>query len=112
MLYTVQYNTAHDLFYFINKHPTVTRQLEEFLYIRKEHVENNLFVKYNGQMANFNKVIKLLKFKSAANIHCFQWEAQSRDRPKKISQQNAFSRFAPPIGNNANSLQIWTLKAL
>ena len=46
-------------------YPTLTRQLGEFLYIRKERVENNLFVKYYMRMANFNKVIKLLKFKSA-----------------------------------------------
>ena len=40
-------------------YPTVTRQLLEFLYIRKEHVEHNFFVKYYVQMANFNKVIKV-----------------------------------------------------
>ena len=33
-------------------------------------------------MASFHKVIKLLKFKSAANLHCFQWEAQSRARDR------------------------------
>ena len=32
-------------------------------YIRKEHVENNLFVKYYVRMANFNKVIKGFKYK-------------------------------------------------
>ena len=37
-------------------YPTVTRQLGEFLYIRKEHVEHNLFVKYYVRMANFNKI--------------------------------------------------------
>ena len=33
---------------------------------------------YTGQspMASFHKVIKLLKFKSAANLHCLQWKAQ------------------------------------
>ena len=40
-------------------YPTVTHQLEEFLYILKEHVENNSFVKYYVRMANFNKVIKV-----------------------------------------------------
>ena len=31
-------------------------------------------------MVSFHKVINLLKFKSAANLHCFQWKAQSRER--------------------------------
>ena len=39
-----------------------------FLYSRKEHVENNLFVKYYVRMANFNKVIKVLNLKSAVNL--------------------------------------------
>ena len=30
-------------------------------------------------MVSLHKVIKLLKFKSAANLHCFQWKAQSRE---------------------------------
>ena len=51
-------------------YPTVTRQLEEFLYILKEHVENNLFVKYYLRMANFNKVINGLNIKSTV---CLQW---------------------------------------
>ena len=38
-----------------------------------------------------NKVIELLKFKSAANLNCFQWEAESRDRPKEISQNRMHS---------------------
>ena len=44
------------------------------------NVKNNLFLKSYGPMASFHKVIKLLKFKSAANLHCFQWKAQSRER--------------------------------
>ena len=32
------------------------------------------------KVKNFHKVKKLLKFKSAANLHCFQWKAQSRER--------------------------------
>ena len=43
-------------------------------------VKSNLFLKSYGPMASFHKVIKLLKFNSAANLHCFQWEAQSRER--------------------------------
>ena len=38
-------------------------------------------------MASFHKVIKLLKFKSPANLHCFQWKAQWRER---ILLQNLF----------------------
>ena len=47
---------------------TVTRQFGEFLYIRKVHVENNLFVKYYMWMANFNKVINILNIKSVVNL--------------------------------------------
>ena len=61
-------------------YPTVTRQLEEFLYILKEHVENNSFVKYYVPMANFNKVIKVLNIKSAVSLQWIHWEAQSRQR--------------------------------
>ena len=49
-------------------YPTITRQFGEFLYIRKEHVENNLFLEYYVRMANFNKVIKVLNIKSAVNL--------------------------------------------
>ena len=49
-------------------YPTVRRQFGEFLYIRKEHVENNLFVKYYMRMSNYNKVIKVLNIKSAVNL--------------------------------------------
>ena len=31
-------------------------------------------------MASFHKVIMLLKFKSAANLLCVEWSAQSRER--------------------------------
>ena len=47
-----------------------TPKLEKFLYILKEHVENNLFVKYYVRMANFNKVIKVLNIKSVVSL---QW---------------------------------------
>ena len=68
-------------------------------------------------MASFHRVIKLLNLKSAANLHCFQWEAQSKERillknPIRSLSLSLSLSIAPPIGNNANSLQIWTLKAL
>ena len=49
-------------------YPTVTRQFGEFLYIRKDYVENNLFVKYYMRMANFNKVIKVLNIKFECDL--------------------------------------------
>ena len=48
--------------------PPVTCKFGEVLYIRKEHVENSMFVKYYVRMANFNKVIKVLNIKSAVNL--------------------------------------------
>ena len=42
-----------------------------FLYIRKEHDENNLFAKFYMRIANFHRIKELLKSKSAANFHCF-----------------------------------------
>ena len=86
---------------------TVTRQLGEYLYIRIENVENNLFVKSYVRMANFNKVIKLLKL----NLQriCIVQIKIAHSVAKSFSV--GFS-IAPPNGNNANSLQIWTLKAL
>ena len=86
-------------------YPTVTRQLGEFLYNRIEHVEYNLFVQYYVRMANFNKVIKLLKFKSAANLQCFQMGSATERQTEDFATKCALS-IAPPIGNNANSLQI------
>ena len=46
----------------------------------KDYVKNDLFLKSYGPMASFHKVIKLLKFKSPANLLCFEWKAQSRER--------------------------------
>ena len=43
-------------------------------------------------MASLHKVIKLLKFKSAA----IQWKAQSRVSDRMRSQQNALSRLRLP----------------
>ena len=40
---------------------------------------SSLLVKEYVPLAHINKVIKLLKFKSAVNLQCFQWEAQSRE---------------------------------
>ena len=37
---------------------------------RKEHIENNLFLKYYLRMANFNKVIKVLNINSAVSLQC------------------------------------------
>ena len=71
----------------------VSNQIGKFLYGRKEYVKNNLFLKSYGPMASFHKVIKLLKFKFAANLHCFQWKMQ----PNEISQQNALSRLHLPL---------------
>ena len=66
------YDAPVDCEFMTNKghYPTVPRQLEEVLYILKEHVENNLFVKYYVRMANFNKVINVLNIKSALSL---QW---------------------------------------
>ena len=72
-------------------YPTVARQLGEFLYICKEHVENNLFVKYYVRMTNFNKVTELLKFKS----HCFQWEAQI-ERVHSVAKSPSVGLSIPP----------------
>ena len=47
-------------------------------------------------MASFHKVIKLLKFKSEANLHCFQWKAQSREH---ILKQNLI-RSRSPYGDH------------
>ena len=55
------------------------------LIYRKEYVKTNLFLQSYGPMASFHKVIKLLKFKSAGTLHCFQWEAQSTARSNEIS---------------------------
>ena len=40
----------------------------------------SLLVKYYVPLAHINKVIKLLKFKSAMNLQCLWWEGQSRER--------------------------------
>ena len=54
-------------------------------------------------MASFHKVIKLLKFKSAANICIFSNGRRNRESAFwcEISFGRALS-IAPPIGNNAN----------
>ena len=57
-------------------------------------------------MASFHKVIKLLKFKSAVNLHCFQWEAQSSERNSVAKSHSIALSIAPSIESNANSLQI------
>ena len=51
------------------QYPIVSHQIGKFLYGRKEYAKDNLFLKSYGPMASFHKVIKLLKLKSAANLH-------------------------------------------
>ena len=61
-------------------------------------------------MASYHKVIKLLKFKSAAKFALFPMGgAIERAIEWDFATECALS-IAPPIGNNANSL--WTFKAL
>ena len=43
----------------------------KFLYNSKGLDVINLLVKYYVLLAHFNKVIKLIKFKSAVNLQCF-----------------------------------------
>ena len=78
--------------------PTVTRQLEEVLYVLKEDVENNSFVKYYVRMANFNKVIKVLNIKSAVSLQWTPMGKRNRDNALRgISQSNALSRLHFPL---------------
>ena len=51
----------------------------KFLYNSKGLDVISSLVKYYVPLAHFNKVIKLLKFKSAVNLQCFCWKTQSRE---------------------------------
>ena len=80
----------------------------KFLYNSKGLERISLLVKYYLHLAHFNKVIKLLKFKSAVFLMGGAIERE-RERERafycEISFGGALS-IAPPIRNTANSLQI------
>ena len=79
-------------------YPTVTSQFGEFSYIRKEHVENNLFVKYYVRVANFNKVIMVLNIKSAVNLLLTSARGANRDNAFDCEIfLSAFSRLRFPL---------------
>ena len=63
-------------------------------------------------MASFHKVIKLLKLKSAANMLCSNGRRNRESSTERDFATECALSIAPSIGNNANSLQILTLKAL
>ena len=93
-------------------YPTVTRQLGEFLYIFKEHVENNLFVKYYVWMANFNKVIKVIKTNKYKIVMDSNGKRNRNNALNNILQSNALSRLRLALKSIANSLQTLYLKPL
>ena len=67
-------------------------------------------MKYKNQkteeLFSINKVITLLKFKSAVNLPCFYLEAQSRERDSTRFRNRIRSLDCAFIRNTANSLQI------
>ena len=98
-------------------YPTVTHQTSYFLYSRKEHVKNSLFLKYYVPMANFNKVVKVFKYKICSEfaIDC-NGKAQSRVRDNSLNGISncvvSISRFALELMSITNSLKISYLKPL
>ena len=80
----------------------------KFLYNSKGLDVISLLVKYYGPMAHINKVIKLLKFKSAINLQCFLMGG-AIERAQfycDISHSVALSRLRLPLRNTADLLQI------
>ena len=94
-------------------YPTVRRQLKEFLYILKEYVENNSFVKYYERIVNFNKVIKGLNIKSAVSLQWTGMETngkRNRDNAlngTSILQSNALSRITLDCVSHWSPLQTY-----
>ena len=58
-------------------------------------------IKKLKELFRINKVITLLKFKSAVNLQCFLLEAQSRERDRMNFAIEFALSIAPPIRNTA-----------
>ena len=79
----------------------------KFLYIHKEHAENNLFLKYYMRMANFNKVIKVLNIKSAVTSartkNCYGLQRGAIETTHSITKYySVIVSIALPIGIHCN----------
>ena len=51
-------------------------------------------------MCDWHKVTKILKFMSAMNLQCFQWEAESREHDRVRFRNRMRSLDCAPINNH------------
>ena len=91
---------------------TVHSNGRKFLYNSIVLDVNSLLVKYYMPLAHINKVIKLLKFKSAINLQCFLMGGAIERYHSFVTSFGRALSIAPLIRNSAKFITDLNFKAL